>query len=150
MRAAIVGAMLLTACTTVLAQVKVDNPWVRATVAQQKTSSAYMSLTAASAVRVVEVTSMVAGAAEIHETKMENNMMKMRAVPALELPSGRTVELKPGGLHIMLVDLRQPLKEGEMVALTLTVERSDKKRETVVVRAPVRGLTTESMKGHAH
>ena len=66
--------------------------------------------------------------------------MRMRAVQALALPAGRTVELKPGGYHMMLMDLKQQMKEGEVVPVTLVVE-SGGKRETVEVKAMVRAAT---------
>ena len=75
----------------------------------------------------------------------------MRAVPSLELPAGKAVELTPRGLHVMLMDLKQPLKDGETVAVTLVVEGKDGKRESVDVKAPVRALaggTGKSNDGH--
>jgi len=68
--------------------------------------------------------------------------MKMRAVPVLELPAGKAVELKPGGYHVMLLDLKQQLKNGDSVALSLVVEGKDGKRETVEIKAPVKPLAT--------
>ena len=152
MKAVLVSAILLAAAGSpaAFAQVKVDDAWVRATVPQQKATGAFMSLTAAKGARLVEVRSPVAGVVEVHETKMESNVMKMRAVPALELPAGKTVELKPGGYHVMLMALRQQVKEGETVPLTLIVEGPDKKRDTVEVKASVRALAAEAHKGHAH
>ena len=70
--------------------------------------------------------------------------MKMRAVPGLELPAGKPVDLKPGGYHVMLMDLKQPLKAGDTVPLTLVVEGKDKKRQTVEVKATVRELGAAS------
>ncbi|MGL4505135.1 MAG: copper chaperone PCu(A)C, partial [Aeromonas sobria] len=81
-----------------------------------------------------------AGVVEIHEMRMDNNVMRMRAVPSLALPAGRTVELKPGGYHMMLMDLKQQMKEGEVVPVTLVVE-SGGKRETIEVKATVRAAT---------
>jgi len=69
-------------------------------------------------------------------------MMKMRALPnGLELPAGKAVDLKPGGYHVMLMDLKQQLKAGDTVEVTLVVEGKDKKRESIVLKAPVRALT---------
>jgi len=70
--------------------------------------------------------------------------MKMRAIPRLELPAGKPVQLGPGGYHVMLIDLKQPLKKGDMVPLTLQVESRDKKVEAVDVRAEVRDLTAST------
>lgn len=133
------------------AQVTVAGPWIRGTVAQQMGTGAFMQLTSARDAKLVDVRSPVAGIVEIHEMKLENNVMRMRAVPVLELPAGRTVELKPGGYHIMLMDLARPLKEGESVPVTLVIETAGK-RETVEVSVPVRAPTARSdaMKKHAN
>jgi copper(I)-binding protein len=101
------------------AQVTVKDPWVRATVSQQKATGAFMQLTAAQDSRLIEAKSPVAGVVEVHEMSMEKDVMKMRAVPSLDLPAGKMVELKPGGYHVMLMDLKQQMKEGDTVPLTL-------------------------------
>ncbi len=124
------------------AQTTVKDPWVRGTVASQKASGAFMHITSAGGGKLVAASSPVAGVVEVHEMAMEGNVMKMRAVPALELPAGKTVELKPGGYHVMLMDLKQQLKPGEAVALTLTIENKDGKRESVEVKAAVKPLAT--------
>lgn len=118
--------------------VKVDDPWVRATVAPQKVTGAFMQLTAAKPMKVVAASSPVAAAVEIHEMKMEDGVMKMRAVDALPLPAGQAVALKPGSYHVMLMGLKAPIKAGETVPLTLTVEGEDKKRATVEIKAEAR------------
>lgn len=127
----------LTAAAWAQTVVKVDDAWVRGTVASQKASGAFMKLTATQPVRLVEVEAAVAGVVEIHEMAMEKDIMLMRAVGSVELAAGRPVEFKPGGFHIMLQDLKQPLKAGETVALTLTFEDAAKKRFTQTVTAPV-------------
>ena len=127
------------------AQVTVKDPWVRATVPQQKATGAFMQLTSAQDARLVEVKSPVAGVVEIHEMTMEKDVMKMRALPkGLELPAGKGVELKPGGYHVMLMDLKQQMKEGDTVPVTLVVEGKDKKLTTIEVKAPVKPLATAS------
>ena len=145
--------LMLTALATllttspVLAQVTVADPWVRGTVAQQRATGAFMKLTAPAGARLVEARSPMAGVVEIHEMTMDNNVMRMRQVPMLELPAGKAVELKPGGYHVMLMDLKQQLKEGAVVPLTLVVEGKDGKRETIDVKAPVKALgASHSMK----
>ncbi len=115
---------------------------MRATVPQQKATGAFMQLSAPAESRLVEARSSVAGVVEIHEMAMEGNVMKMRAVPGIELPAGKPVDLKPGGYHVMLMDLKQQLKDGETVPITLIVEGKDKKRETIELKAPVRQLNT--------
>lgn len=122
-----------------LAQVTVKDAWVRATVAGQKATGAFMEIADPAGGRLVSASTSVAGVTELHEMSMEGTTMKMRAVPGIDLPAGKAVELKPGGLHVMLMDLKQPLSAGESVALTLVVEGKDKKRETIEVKATVRG-----------
>jgi len=131
------------------AQVTVTDAWVRGTVAGQMATGAFMKLQSAKDARLLEAASPVAGVVEIHEMALENNIMRMRAVPALPLPAGRTVELKPGGYHVMLMDLKQQMKEGEVVPVTLVFETAGK-RETIEVKAPVRAPTArnEMMKKH--
>jgi copper(I)-binding protein len=131
------------------AQVTVTDAWVRGTVAGQMATGAFMKLQSAKDARLLEAASPVAGVVEIHEMALENNVMRMRAVPALPLPAGRMVELKPGGYHVMLMDLKQQMKEGEVVPVTLVVETAGK-RETIEVKAPVRAPTArnEMMKKH--
>jgi periplasmic copper chaperone A len=130
----------LCAVAPALAQTPVADPWVRGTVAQQKATGAFMNITSAQGGKLLAAASPVAGVVEVHEMAMEGNMMKMRAVPVLDLPAGKAVQLKPGGFHVMLMDLKQPLKEGESVAITLTVEGKDGKKESLLVNAPLREL----------
>ena len=120
----------------------VNNPWVRATVPAQQATGAYMTLTAAVDLRLVAVSSPQAGMIEIHQMSMENNVMQMRALPnGLTLPKGKAVELKSGGYHLMVMDLKQPMQQGAWLPLSLTVETKDKKRSTVMVSAEVKSLT---------
>ncbi|NMG65363.1 copper chaperone PCu(A)C [Azoarcus indigens] len=123
------------------AQVQIESPWVRATVAAQKASGAFFRITAASDSRLVKVSSPVANVTELHEMKTEDGVMKMRQIDALALPAGQAVELKPGGYHVMLMGLKDQIKEGDTVQLSLVVEGKDGKRETVEVQAPARSLT---------
>ena len=145
-RITLAAALLLTGFAH--AQVSVQDAWVRATVPQQKATGAFMRLTAAQDMRLVAASSPVAGITEVHEMKMVDNVMKMRAIPGLELPAGKAVDLKPGGYHVMLLDLKQQLKAGDTVPVTLVVEGKDGKRETIEVKAPVKQLAAghEGMK----
>ena len=134
-----------------LAQVTVKDPWVRGTVAQQKATGAFMHITAAGGGRLVSVSSPVAGVVEVHEMAMDGNVMKMRAIAGLDLPAGKAVELKPGGHHVMLMDLKQGLQPGQSVPITLVVEGPGGKRETVLVSATVRPLAgAPAHGGHKH
>ena len=121
-------SLALLAASAAFGQTTVANAWVRGTVDQQKATGLFAQITSAGGGRLVSVSSPVAGIAEIHEMAMDGEMMRMRAVTALDLPAGRTVELK------------RTLKAGDVVPLTLVIEGADKKRETVEVRAPVRAL----------
>jgi len=133
-------SMLLACVAGAQAQVAVKDAWVRATVPQQVATGAFMQIVSAGEARLVEVRSSVAGVVEIHQMAMQGDVMKMHAVPGVELPAGKPVELKPGGYHVMLMDLKQTLKAGDMVPLTLVVEGKDKKRETIDIKASVRQL----------
>ena len=135
-------AALMFAAFPVMAQVTVKDPWVRATVPAQKATGAFMQITSAQDARLVEARSPVAGVVEVHEMVMEKEVMKMRAMKGLDLPAGKTVELKPGGHHVMLMDLKEQMKEGTTVPVTLVVESKDRKRSTVEVKAAVKPLTT--------
>ncbi len=134
------------------AQVTVKDPWIRGTVAQQSATGLFAQITSAQGGRLVAGSSPVAGVVEIHEMKMEGTTMRMRAIPGLELPAGQAVELKPGGHHLMLMDLKQPLKTGESVPVSLVIERSGGQRETVQVQAVVRAMpgTAAAKDGHGH
>lgn len=123
------------------AGVAVEAPWVRATVEGQQASGAFMVLKSDVDAAVVGASTPVAGVAELHEMKLEGGVMRMRAAPRLALPAGKTVELKPGGYHVMLMSLKQPLKKGETVPITLTIETVNKKIEKIEVKAGVRDLT---------
>lgn len=117
------------------AEVTVQGPWVRATVAQQKVTGAFMAITSTVDAHVVGITSPVADRVEIHEMKMNNEIMTMRAIPSLPLDAGKTVQLAPGGFHIMLFGLRQQLKAGDSIPLTLMIEDSQKRRSSVDIKA---------------
>jgi periplasmic copper chaperone A len=127
--------------------VKVEDAWVRGTVAQQKATGAFMRLTAEKNIRLVAVSSPVAGVVEIHEMAMDKDVMKMRAVDGLDLVAGKTTELKPGGYHVMLMDLKQPVKTGDSVALTLVFEGTGKTRSAQELVVPVRALSGHTMQG---
>lgn len=144
MKNIIAATVLAVASCAVWAQVKVEDAWVRGTVAQQKATGAFMRLTPAAPARLLEVRSPVAGVVEIHEMAMDKDVMRMRAVPGLDLAAGRTTELKPGGYHVMLMDLRQPVKPGENVPLTLVFEDAAKQRFTQELQVPVRAVNASN------
>ena len=104
------------------ANVTISDSWVRPTVAGQKATGAFMKITAKENSKLLGVSSPVAGVAEVHEMKMEKDVMKMAAIPSLDLPAGKAVELKPGSYHIMLMDLKSPVEKGAKLPLTLNFQ----------------------------
>lgn len=141
------GATLLAAAPA-WSQVTVDQPWVRGTVAAQKVTGAFMTLTAAKNSRLVAVSSPVAGTVEVHEMKMVDDVMRMRQIPVLELPAGKPVALTPGGYHLMLFQLKQQLKDGDKVPLVLEIEDAAKVRSSIKVEALVKPLNAPAHAGH--
>ncbi len=141
---------LLASAGVAQAQVTVTEPWIRATVGGQKVAGGYMQLKSERDTSLVSASSAAAAAVEVHEMAMEGNVMKMRALQKLDLPAGKTVELKPGGYHIMFIDIKEPMKPGAKVPLTLTFEDKDKKRETLEVTAEVRQLSGAAAKHDEH
>jgi len=121
-----------------VAAVDVKDAWVRPAVPGQSGTGAFMKLSAPSGARLVGVQTPVAGVAEVHEMKMEGDMMKMRAVQGgLELPARQTVELKPGGYHLMLMDLKQAVTSGGTVPLTLQFEDAKGAKSKLALQVPV-------------
>jgi periplasmic copper chaperone A len=151
--AAALGIIITLTSPSALAQAKVTDAWVRSTVSQQKATGMFAQITSAQGGKLLSASSPVAGIVEIHEMAMEGNVMKMRAIPGLDLPAGKTVELKPGGYHVMLMDLKKPVAAGETVSVTLVIEGADKKRETIEVQAGVRAMGAQQTTGqgeHKH
>lgn len=132
--ALLAGALLSTGA---LAQVTVSDAWIRATVPQQKSSGAFMRVRSQAAAKLVAVSTPVAARAEVHEMAMQGHMMTMHAVDAVALPAGQEVVLGPGGYHVMLFGLKQQLKAGDSVPLTLVVEDAAGKRQEVKATAQV-------------
>jgi hypothetical protein len=126
--------------TAVQAQVTVSGAWVRGAVQGQTATGAYMQLRSADGATLLGADSPAAGIVEIHEMRMEGNTMRMRGVEQLELPAGRAVELKPGGYHVMLMDLKAPLKKGDTVPIKLKVRSKSGQAQDVEVKAEVRDV----------
>lgn len=155
--------LLLAICTLADADVKaqtveVKDAWVRSTVPGQKGTGAFMKITAKNGASLIGVSSPVAGVSEVHEMKMDGDVMKMRAMPALELPAGKAVELKPGGYHVMLMDLKSPVLPGSMVPVTLLFKDSKGTESKVelnleartVAAAPASGKAASPASAHKH
>ena len=146
-------AALLAGCAFLAlaqAEVTVTEPWVRGTVSGQKASGAFMGLKSSSDVRLVGASSPAAKVVEIHEMSTSDGVMRMRAIEGLPLPAGKSVELKPGGYHVMLIDLVKPLVPGEQVPISLTFVAADGRKSTVEVKAMVRELASRGGSAHKH
>lgn len=133
------------------AQTAVNDAWVRGTVAQQKATGAFMRITSMQGGKLISASSPIAGTVEVHEMSMDGNVMKMRPLAdGLALPMGKAVELKPGGYHVMLMDLKRPLVAGDVVPIALVIQGGNGKRETVDVKAPVRALGAPAANSPKH
>ncbi|MEW5965375.1 MAG: copper chaperone PCu(A)C [Pseudomonadota bacterium] len=130
-------AVVLAAPSAWAVNVGVSDAWSRATMPGQKVSGAYMKLTADADAKLVGASSPAVPRVEVHEMKMDGDVMRMREVQVIDLPKGKTVSLEPGGYHIMLMNLAKPIAAGELIPLTLTIE-SGGKRQTVEVKAEAR------------
>lgn len=131
-------AARLTVVAAGVATVDVRDAYVRQSVAGQSGTGAFMKLTSPSGSRLVGISTPAAGVAEVHEMKMEGDTMKMRAVQGgLDLPAGQTVELKPGGYHIMLMDLKEALPKGASVPVTLRFEDAKGAKTSLELKLPV-------------
>ena len=119
------------------APVTVAGAWARPSVQGQLGTGAFMTLTASEPLSLVGVASPAAGVAEVHEMKLEGDVMKMRPLKALELPAGKPVELKPGGHHLMLLDLKAPLAVNTTVPVTLTFRNAKGQQSQLALQVPV-------------
>ena len=131
--------------------VEVKNAWVRATVQGQKATGAFMQITAPAASTLVSVSTPVAGVAEVHEMKMDGDVMRMRPLTkGLELPAGKAVQLQPGGYHLMLMELKLPLQKDTTIPLTLTLRDSKGVQSTQELRVPVLTAAPKGQVEHQH
>jgi periplasmic copper chaperone A len=119
------------------ADVAVKDAWVRTTVPGQKGTGAFMTLTAKSDLRLVGASTAVAGVAELHEMTMAGDVMHMRAIAGVDLPAGKAVALRPGGFHIMLMDLKNALPKDATVPLTLVFKDAKGEQSKVELMVPV-------------
>lgn len=120
-----------------LGQVKVEAAWARPTVPGQQGGGGFMTLHSERADRLLGGSTPLAERFELHSMSMQGDVMQMRQVEAIALPAGQKVELKPGGLHVMFIGLKQPLTQGSKVPVTLRFERAgDVKVEMAVMSRP--------------
>ena len=130
--------------------VTVADAWVRATVAAQRATGAFLKLTVQGAdATLIAASSPVAGVTQIHEMAMSDGVMRMGEVKGgVPLKAGQIFELKPGGYHIMMMDLKQPVKPGDRVPLTLTFKQANGQQTITQVDAEVRGLNGQAAMPH--
>ena len=118
--------------------VQVDAAWIRPMVPGQTATGGFMVLTARQALTLEGFSMTGSGVPELHEMTMDGQVMRMRAIPSLALPAGRAVVLRPGGHHLMLTQLGEPLKEGDSLSLTLKLRTADGKALTQTIAVPVK------------
>ena len=152
---AIAGATLALAALSAVAhsfklgEIDIGHPYARPTREGQTVGAGYLKLAnKGPADRLVSATSPAAGTVEIHSMSMEGDVMKMRQIDAIEIATGQTVELKPGGYHLMLMGLKAPLKVGDKFPLTLKFEKSGEVVVTVNVEEPK--SKSEATGAHKH
>lgn len=132
----LVALVLLGAMTCAMAEIKVEKAWVRATVPKQQSTGAFMKITSTQAVKLLSVTTVVAKTNEIHEMKMQGDIMKMRAHPdGLDIPANTTLELKSSGYHVMMMELEATIKAGDTIPIKLEFVNPNGKKEIVTVNA---------------
>lgn len=127
---------------------RIADAYVRSSGSAAQAAAAFMTLhnAGAAADRLIAASSSVAGTVELHTVVKDGDVMRMRAVPAIDLPAGQAVTLQPGGLHVMLMDLRRPLAPGESVEITLVFEAAGRR----TVNLPVRAMNPGGAPAHKH
>ena len=128
--------------------VTIGHSYARATAAGQTVGGSYFKLqNKGGNDRLVAASAKVSASVEIHEMKMEGDVMRMRQVDGIALPAGQTVELRPGGLHLMIIGLKAPLKAGDKFPMKLRFEKAGEVEVMVNVEAPAAAATAS---GHQH
>ena len=156
LRTALCATLVALSLTSIASaqNVEVKDAWARATVQGQKATGAFMTLTSKTTAKLVGATSSVAGVTEVHEMKMDNGVMKMKAVEGgLELPAGKATSLKPGGYHVMLMDLKLPLQKDTTIPLTLVFKDAKGVESKMELKVPVSQTAPgggTGMGGHQH
>ena len=130
--------------SSVLAQVRVEDAWARATAPGAKVGAGYMKIHTGVADRLIGAASPAAARVELHVTEKKGDVMRMREVKVYDIPVGGVFALEPGGAHLMLVDLKAPLKQGTKVPLTLRFEKAGEMKVELEVRA------LGASRGHSH
>lgn len=129
---------LLFGCAKKEAQVEISDAWTRATQEGQDVGASYMTLKANQDMTLTAIESTVTEDVEIHSMSMENGVMKMRMLDELDLKANTPVALSPGGFHLMLFDLENPLKAGDQVGFTLHFKDKQGKELTLNINSPIK------------
>jgi periplasmic copper chaperone A len=144
MRTLVVGLLAFAAATSFVSardftagNLSIGHPYARPTAPAQPTGGGYLTLTSKGrADRLLSASSPIAREVQIHSMKMEGDVMRMREVDAIDMPADKLVELKPGGFHLMLMGLKEPLKAGQVFPLKLRFEKAGEVAVEVSVDAP--------------
>jgi copper(I)-binding protein len=137
LRSLFTAASLSMVCCVVFAQaaIKVESPWARPTVQGQAAGGGYLRIVGGAVNdKLISASAEVAGRVELHTMTMDGNIMRMRQVNAIEVPAGKAVDLKPGGLHVMFMELKAPLTTGTSFAMTLRFEKAGDMKVDVKVQ----------------
>jgi hypothetical protein len=148
-----ISVALVMGATAAQAQISIDNAWARSTVPGQKATGVFMTIASEKPVTLVKASSPAIKTVEVHEMKVIDGVMKMREVAGVEVLPGKVTELKPGGYHVMLMNLEAPISAGSKVPLLLTFKDAAGKESSVKIEAEVRERTAPSSakaSGHAH
>lgn len=116
-------------------QLQIDNAWSRATPGKSDIGAAYVTIRSPTADRLIGASTPLANKAELHTMEMSGMVMKMRPIAGIDIPAGQPVTLGPGGMHIMLMGLKEPLKAGQSFPLTLTFQKAGPRTVTVAVES---------------
>ena len=150
MRSVILAIALLASTQAAASEVTVSEAWARATAPGQHNGAVYLHITSRQDSRIVAVSTPAAEGATLHSTTNDKGVMKMRELDTLLLPAGQEVQLGAGATHIMLSGLKKPLVAGDSVPLTITIQFTDKRRESVKVMATIVPLTSNQEHHHQH
>ena len=136
---------------TAASGLKVEAPWARPTVQGQAAGGGFLRIVGGPAAdKLVGASAGIAGRVELHTMSMDGNVMRMRQIDSIDVPAGKTAELAPGGLHVMFMDLKTPLKTGSSFPLTLTFERAGAVQVDVKVQPGPPGGAAAAKPAHDH
>ncbi|BCM25838.1 copper chaperone PCu(A)C [Methyloradius palustris] len=143
-----IAAMAFSATVSMAAEqndpsINVHQAWARATAPGQDVGAAYLMIVSKKDITLVNITTDAAEHTQIHSMTMDNGVMKMRELESLAIPAGKMVNLAPGGMHLMLMGLKKPLKVGGQLALTLQFKDNAGKLSSVNIQAPIQAGVTE-------